>query len=129
MSSQNSDPTPGADATMMDTSTTSQASKTPGKPGIKSPGKWSKYKKRYNAKWEIEPGLMEWVRRVPGDDTKVLCRFCQNTHRAHRTELKRHANSTKHKSQSAFVVSILYGVGLYLYAWVFFYFLTFDLYT
>ncbi|XP_072015895.1 quinone oxidoreductase-like isoform X3 [Amphiura filiformis] len=95
--------TPGGEASVMDTSLNSQASE-PITPKKKPPGKWSKYKKRYNAKWEKEPGLMEWIRRVPGDDTKVQCRFCQNNIRAHVTELRKHANSIKHKSQSAFVV-------------------------
>ncbi|XP_072015898.1 quinone oxidoreductase-like [Amphiura filiformis] len=104
LSSQTSElRTPGGDASMMNTSINSQTSEQ-GTPKKKTPGKWSKYKKRYNEKWEKEPGLMEWVRRVPGDDTKVLCRFCTSTHRAHRTELRRHADSVKHKSQSAFVV-------------------------
>ena len=102
-------------ASEMDTSTASVASemsspsqsiKGTKKPtSVKTPGKWAKYKKRYNVKWESEPGLMEWIRRVPGDETKALCRFCRSIHRAHRNELTRHSNSQKHKSQSAFVVS------------------------
>ena len=80
-------------------STASDCGPTPSKKS-----KWSKYVKRYNKKWESEPGLKEWIRRVPGDDTKVACRYCQNTIRAHHTELKRHSLSAKHKSQAAYVV-------------------------
>lgn len=66
--------------------------------------RWTKYTKRYNKKWESEPGIKEWIRRVPGDDTKAGCRYCQSAIRAHHTELKKHAQSAKHKSQAAYVV-------------------------
>ncbi len=79
----------------------------------KKKSKWTKYVKRYNKKWESEPGLKEWIRRVPGDDTKVSCRYCQNTIRAHHTELKRHSLSAKHKSQAAYVVGAIVLLSFY----------------
>ena len=57
---------------------------------------WGKYKKHYNPKWENEKGLKEWIRRVPGDDTRVLCTICNKTQRAHHADLIKHSKSVAH---------------------------------
>ncbi|XP_066950810.1 zinc finger protein 862-like [Macrobrachium rosenbergii] len=59
---------------------------------------WSVYKKHYNPKWESEEPLRDWVKRVPGDETKARCRFCNAVIRAHHSDLMKHANTATHKS-------------------------------
>ncbi|XP_071790878.1 nicotinate-nucleotide pyrophosphorylase [carboxylating]-like [Asterias amurensis] len=61
-------------------------------------GKWGKYKKKYNTKWEDQPGIKDWIARVPNDDTKVMCRYCHCRLRAHNHDLQRHAKTSKHRS-------------------------------
>ncbi|XP_038059951.1 nicotinate-nucleotide pyrophosphorylase [carboxylating]-like isoform X3 [Patiria miniata] len=61
-------------------------------------GKWGKYKKKYNTKWEGKPGIKDWIGRVPNDDTKVMCRYCKCRLRAHNNDLHRHAQTSKHRS-------------------------------
>lgn len=64
-------------------------------------GKWSKYVKRYNTKWEEETELKEWIMRVADDDTKVCCKFCMSVMRAHHKDLIMHSKTAKHKKNSA----------------------------
>ncbi|XP_022108846.1 nicotinate-nucleotide pyrophosphorylase [carboxylating]-like [Acanthaster planci] len=67
-------------------------------PILQSMGKWGKYKKKYNSKWEDQPGIRDWIGRVPNDDTKVMCRYCKCRLRAHNHDLHRHAQTSKHRS-------------------------------
>lgn len=60
-------------------------------------GKWAKYSKRYKKEWENEANLKEWILAVEGDDSKAACKFCNNTLRAHHSDLMTHAATVKHK--------------------------------
>ncbi|XP_062972283.1 uncharacterized protein LOC134392146 [Elgaria multicarinata webbii] len=67
----------------------------------KQAGKWAKYGKRYCGDWEGEAGLKDWVRRVPGDDSKAACRYCICEIRAHHSDLVAHSKTKKHKKHVA----------------------------
>ncbi|XP_073162405.1 uncharacterized protein [Lepidochelys kempii] len=64
-------------------------------------GKWEKYGKRYCRDWERETGLKEWIRSVPGDDTKAACKYCACEIRAHHSDLVAHSKTKKHKRHVA----------------------------
>ncbi|XP_053217607.1 uncharacterized protein LOC128399830 [Podarcis raffonei] len=64
-------------------------------------GKWEKYGKRYCRDWEREAGLKDWVRRVPGDESKAACRYCMCEIRAHHSDLVSHSKTKKHKKHVA----------------------------
>ncbi|XP_061464100.1 coenzyme Q-binding protein COQ10 homolog B, mitochondrial isoform X1 [Rhineura floridana] len=64
-------------------------------------GKWEKYGKRYCRDWEGEAGLKDWVRRVPGDQSKAACRYCICEIRAHHSDLVAHSKTKKHKKHVA----------------------------
>uniref|UniRef100_A0A6F9DPH9 Nicotinate-nucleotide pyrophosphorylase [carboxylating] n=1 Tax=Phallusia mammillata TaxID=59560 RepID=A0A6F9DPH9_9ASCI len=59
--------------------------------------KWAKYGKIYNAKWEEDEDLKNWIRPAVGDKTRAFCRFCKCEIRAHRSDLNSHAATSKHK--------------------------------
>lgn len=60
-------------------------------------GKWAKYSKRYKKEWEAEADLKEWILAVEGDNSKAACKFCNNSLRAHHSDLVSHAATVKHK--------------------------------
>jgi hypothetical protein len=64
-------------------------------------GKWSLYGKRYNKDWEKQDGLKEWIRSVPGDESKAACKYCKSEIHAHHADLVDHAATAKHQRSAA----------------------------
>jgi hypothetical protein len=64
-------------------------------------GKWAKYGKRYCKDWEKESELKDWIRSVPGDESKAYCKHCKCEVRAHRSDLISHGSTDKHRRNAA----------------------------
>lgn len=60
-------------------------------------GKWAKYAKTYNERWENE---FPWVKQCPTDESKAYCTACRKEIRAHHNDLSVHASSQKHRLKS-----------------------------
>ncbi len=60
-------------------------------------GKGSQYGKRYCKDWEKEDELEDWIRSVPGDESKAACKYCRCDMRAHHADLIAHATTAKHQ--------------------------------
>lgn len=68
-------------------------------------GKWEKYNKSFNKSWLSDPVLGKWILEVPNDSTRAYCKVCRVTLRAQKADLKKHADSSKHKQNSASIIS------------------------
>ena len=60
-------------------------------------GKWALYDKAFQGSWLRDPFFGKWVEEVKNDHTKVHCKLCKSEIRAHKTDLRKHGESQKHK--------------------------------
>lgn len=56
-----------------------------------------KYAQHFRAEWLKDPNYEKWLRRVEGDDTKCVCKYCHCTLSAKRSDIDRHRQRLKHK--------------------------------
>lgn len=68
-------------------------------------GKWGKYNKTFNRAWLNDPVFSSWLQEVTSDANKARCKICKVDIRAHKSDLKKHAESSKHRQNSAAIVS------------------------
>lgn len=60
-------------------------------------GKWAKYDKAFQCSWLRDSLFEKWLAEVKNDNTKAFCKVCKIELRAHKTDLKKHGESVKHK--------------------------------
>ena len=56
-----------------------------------------KYAQHFRAEWLKDPNYEKWLRRVEGDDTECVCKYCHCTLSAKRSDIDRHRQTLKHK--------------------------------
>lgn len=58
------------------------------------------YKQRYKVEWEKSPNFKQWLKPVPGDDTRAKCLYCRKDFLAKLSDIQRHCDSVHHKKQA-----------------------------
>lgn len=64
-------------------------------------GKWSRYDKTFQSKWLNDPVFGNWLCEKAGDGTKAYCKVCKCDLRAHKTDLIKHQQSSKHQAHAS----------------------------
>ncbi|XP_051173505.1 uncharacterized protein LOC127289558 [Leptopilina boulardi] len=59
------------------------------------------YEQKYRAVWEKDPILKDWLEPVTDNLKLASCKFCKTTLNAKLSDLQKHANTEKHKINSA----------------------------
>ncbi|XP_069190852.1 uncharacterized protein [Procambarus clarkii] len=60
-------------------------------------GKWSKYQEAFQRSWLKDPVFEKWLAEVKEDGNKAYCKVCRTEIRAHRSDLKKHSETLKHR--------------------------------
>ncbi|XP_030767572.1 uncharacterized protein LOC115891269 isoform X3 [Sitophilus oryzae] len=65
-------------------------------------GKWAKYEKKHKKEWEREALFKAWLTSNPNPNSDVssYCKVCETGLRSHKSDLEKHANTSKHKQQA-----------------------------
>ncbi len=58
------------------------------------------YKQKYNALWERDPQLRQWLAPIRKNPHKAFCKNCDKELVAGLSELKKHMNSKKHQENT-----------------------------
>lgn len=59
-----------------------------------------KYEQDYQKNWGYLPKFKGWLRPVEKERTKASCAYCMSEFYAKLSNIKKHANTTKHKNSS-----------------------------
>ncbi|KAK3909733.1 Zinc finger protein 862 [Frankliniella fusca] len=65
-------------------------------------GKWAKYSKKYNQKWELDPLFKGWLQRTPEHlinegKSEAYCHLCKTCIRPHKSDLIAHKDCATHR--------------------------------
>ncbi|XP_047039292.1 uncharacterized protein LOC124644115 [Helicoverpa zea] len=63
------------------------------------PSKKKNYAQKYRKEWESHDEFKSWLKPLPGDDTKAFCTYCKAELLAKLVDLRRHAETKKHKQK------------------------------
>lgn len=58
------------------------------------------YTQKYKKAWENNSEFKGWLAPVQGNDFKAMCRYCQTEFYAKTSDIKKHADTKKHKLKS-----------------------------
>ncbi|CAH2108900.1 unnamed protein product [Euphydryas editha] len=63
------------------------------------PLKKKNYAQKYRKEWESHAEFKSWLKPLVGDDTKAFCTYCKVELLAKLVDLRRHAETKKHKQK------------------------------